>query len=176
MSVQPKVSVIMPSLNVVRYIDRAVESVLAQTLREIEIISVDARSTDGTLEKLQAWEQKDPRFRVILSDKRSYGYQMNLGVQAAAGTYVGIVETDDWVDPHMFEDLVKAADAQSLDFVKADYDEFATHPVTGEERRFRRRLSENPLAYRTVFNPSEDPSALDYVMHTWAGIYRTEFL
>ena len=70
---QPKVSVIMPSLNVAPYVRECIESVLGQTLREIEIICVDAGSTDGTLEILREYAEKDSRITLIVSDKKSYG-------------------------------------------------------------------------------------------------------
>ena len=101
----PKVSVIMPSLNVVQYIQECMESVVRQTLSDIEIICVDAGSTDGTLEILQEFAKKDQRMSIIVSDKKSYGYQMNLGLKAAKGEYIGIVETDDFIEPNMYEDL-----------------------------------------------------------------------
>ena len=86
----PLISVIMPSLNVAAYIQQCVESVCSQTLRDLEIICVDARSTDGTREQLQALAERDDRIRIIDSDVRSYGHQMNLGMDAASGDYVGI--------------------------------------------------------------------------------------
>ena len=79
----PKVSIIMPSLNVGSYIRECIESVLAQTLSDIEVLCVDAGSTDGTLEILEKYAKKDSRVRVIHSDRKSYGYQMNLGIQEA---------------------------------------------------------------------------------------------
>jgi glycosyltransferase involved in cell wall biosynthesis len=66
---------------------------------------VDAGSTDGTLEILQEYAAKDSRISIINSEKKSYGYQMNLGFDAAKGEYLGIVETDDFADPDMFEKL-----------------------------------------------------------------------
>ena len=90
---QPKVSVIMPSLNVGRFIRECIASVSKQTLEDIEIICVDAGSTDGTLELLEYAAQLDHRIQVVRSDKKSYGYQMNLGLDAARGEYIGIVET-----------------------------------------------------------------------------------
>ena len=75
-----KVSVIMPSLNVIKYIKPCMDSVVGQTMREMEILAVDAGSTDGTLEALKEYEMRDERVRVVNSDKRSYGYQMNLGI------------------------------------------------------------------------------------------------
>lgn len=100
-----KVSVILPSLNVGKYIGQCLESVVKQTLKDIEIICVDAGSTDGTLETINEYVERDSRVKLIVSDKKSYGYQMNLGISAATGTYIGIVETDDFVSENMYEDL-----------------------------------------------------------------------
>ena len=86
-----KVSVILPSFNVREYIDECIVSVINQTLYDIEIICVDAGSTDGTLKVLQKYETRDSRIKVVVSDKKSYGYQMNLGIAAARGIYIGIV-------------------------------------------------------------------------------------
>ena len=68
----PKVSILMPSLNSRAYIRECLESVVKQTLRDIEIICVDAGSTDGTLEILREYEGNDPRIRVIVSDNAAY--------------------------------------------------------------------------------------------------------
>ena len=105
-----KLTIILPSLNVANYIHTCINSVLSQTLRDIEIICVDAGSTDGTLEILREYEKKDNRIKVIVSDIKSYGYQMNLGIQAANGKYIGIVETDDFVDKNMFYCLYALAE------------------------------------------------------------------
>lgn len=113
-----KVSVIMPSLNVVKYIAKCMDSVINQTLREIEIIFVDAGSTDGTLEILQSYMDKDCRIRLIRSDRKSYGYQINLGLSAARGEYVGIVETDDWIEEDAYETLYRCADRFKPDYVR----------------------------------------------------------
>ena len=72
-----KVSAILPSLNVAPYIGQCLDSVCAQTLEEIEILCVDAGSTDGTAEQIQEYAARDARIKYIVSDKRSYGYQMN---------------------------------------------------------------------------------------------------
>ena len=93
----PKVSIIMPSLNVASYIEECMESVIHQSLQDIEILCVDAGSTDGTLEILNEYAKKDGRIRVIKSDRKSYGCQMNLGMKKASGKYIGIVETDDYL-------------------------------------------------------------------------------
>ena len=94
-------SVILPSLNVVNYIEECLDSVTGQTLEELEILCIDAGSTDGTLEILQKYADKDKRIRLIHSDKKSYGYQINLGIDQASGEYMGIVQTFFYVIHHI---------------------------------------------------------------------------
>ena len=117
----PKVSIVLPSLNVSKYIRQCIESVINQTLKEIQIICVDAGSTDGTLDILQEYANADSRVSIITSEKKSYGYQMNLGFKAATGEYLGIVETDDYADPEMFETLYNCAIKNSLDVAKSGF-------------------------------------------------------
>ena len=105
----PLVTVIMPSYNVVKYIKTCMESVLAQTLTGLEILLIDAGSTDGTLDILQEYADRDGRIRLIHSEKKSYGYQVNMGIRMAQGEYIGIVETDDFIEPDMYETLYGAA-------------------------------------------------------------------
>ena len=126
MSSKIKVTVIMPSLNVHSYIRPCIESVINQTLENLEILCIDAGSTDGTLEILQEYEAKDQRIRLIRSDRKSYGYQVNLGIKAAKGEYLAIVETDDSIRDTMYERLTELADQYQLDVIKADYQSFRT--------------------------------------------------
>ena len=69
----PKISVIMPSYNVVNYIGECIESVIKQSFREIEILMIDAGSTDGTANVIRKFAEEDDRIRVVTSDKKSYG-------------------------------------------------------------------------------------------------------
>ena len=116
-----EISIIMPSYNVANYIEECIESVINQTLKEIEIICVDAGSEDGTLEILQRYAEKDNRIILLNSDKKSYGYQMNLGLSVAKGDYIGIVETDDYIDSNMFSDLYNLSEEGSIDIVKSNF-------------------------------------------------------
>lgn len=173
--VQPKVSVILPSLNVREYIEQCLASVLNQSLDDIEVICVDAGSTDGTLEAIREFQQKDARIKLLLSDRKSYGYQMNMGIDAAEGEYLGIVETDDWVEPQMYEDLYAIAKAENLDFVKGDFYRFEERESGSLIKRLF-RLSNDESLYGSVFCPSEIPNSFKAVMNTWSGIYRLDFL
>ena len=126
MTDRPLVSIVLPSLNVANYIGECLESVVSQSLKEIEIICVDAGSTDGTLEIISAYMAKDSRIRLITSDRKSYGLQMNLGLDAAHGKYLAIVETDDMIPENMLKDLYEIAQKKKLDFVKADFYRFVS--------------------------------------------------
>lgn len=121
-----KVSVIMPSLNVADYIRECIESALNQTLADIELLCVDAGSTDGTWEILNEYAKKDSRVTVIQSERKSYGYQVNLGIQRAKGAYVAILETDDYIEPNMYQYLYDIALRTEAEIIKADYDCFIT--------------------------------------------------
>ena len=165
---QPKVSILMPSLNVAEYIRQCMDSVVNQTLKDIEIICIDAGSTDGTLEILHEYEKLDQRIHVIVSDKRSYGYQMNLGLDAANGEYIGIVETDDWIEPDMFESLWNAASEHGVDIVKSNYYWYYTKPEV-INKPFE-NLSKCP--YETMFSPQDVLQPLATTPSIWSGIYR----
>ena len=171
----PKMTILLPSLNVVSYIRECVESVLAQKLRDIEVLCIDSGSTDGTLEVLREFEAKDRRVRVLVAERKSYGLQMNMGLDAARGEYIGIVETDDWVPTHMFSDLYRLAKADDLDFVKADFYRFKVRPDGSLDKAYN-RLSPDPGFYNRVLVPAEEPECFKFIMNTWSGIYRTDFL
>ena len=165
-------SVILPSLNVVNYIEECLDSVTGQTLEELEILCIDAGSTDGTLEILQKYADKDKRIRLIHSDKKSYGYQINLGIDQASGEYMGIVETDDYIEPKMYEELYQTASEENLDYVKAGFDVFVT---PGKEERYclRYPMSDfNQVISSEYFMEKE----LSNDIYIWNGIYRLSFL
>lgn len=115
-----KISIILPSLNVGHYISECMESAINQTLEDIEIICVDAGSTDGTLEILREYERRDSRIKVVVSDKKSMGYQYNLGMNTASGEYIGFLEGDDYIPREMYKELYDVAHANDVDFVKSD--------------------------------------------------------
>lgn len=168
----PKVSILMPSLNSGAFIRECMESVVTQTLREIEILCVDAGSTDGTLEILREYEKNDPRVRVIVSDKKSMGYQYNLGLDAAAGDYIGMVETDDWVEADAFASLWSAASSHNVDIVAANYYRYYTKPEV------RNQPFENlgGCPYEQVFCPQEVLQSFAVTPLIWSGIYRRSLL
>ena len=170
-SEHPKVSIIMPSLNVGQYIEQCLTSVITQTLREIEILCIDAGSTDGTLDTIEAFASKDSRIKVIHSPVKSYGAQINQGLDVATGDYIGIVETDDWVEPEMFATLVEAAERYDGEIVKSDHiREYGTHSEYSSLVPFDRNL------YERVLSPTKEWRVFRFQMMNWTGIFRRDLL
>lgn len=170
-----KVSVLMPSLNVVEYIDEAISSVRNQSIKEIEILCIDAGSTDGTVEIIKKHCNEDSRVQYIESDKRSYGYQVNLGISILRGKYFGIVETDDYVEPTMYEKLFEAAEEDALDFVKANYKAFITQH-NGEKFFLNRKNFAQKDLYNTVLCPRKYVEVATGDWYNCQGIYNSDFI
>ena len=111
-----RVSVIVPVYNCAAYLGVCIDSLRAQTLRDIELIFVDDASTDGSLSLLRRAQAQDERVRVIaFSENRGVSCARNAGLDAAAGEFVGFCDADDWVEPQMFERLVDAAQQAEAD-------------------------------------------------------------
>lgn len=164
-----KISVIMPSLNVKPFIEECIESVINQTLKDIEIICVDAGSTDGTLEIIKKISKTDSRIKILHSDKKSYGYQMNLGISHASGQYIGIVETDDFIDKKMYEKLYELTDNATADIAKVNFYHYY-NDSTKRKDGSKIKLPSKPFSaynYSNILNGH--PSI-------WAAIYKKSFL
>lgn len=168
----PKITVILPSLNVAAYIRECLESVMGQTMTDLEILCIDAGSTDGTCEIIREYADRDSRIRLIKSDKKSYGYQINLGIRLARGEYLGIVETDDCISADMYELLYRAAVENDLDYAKAGFYTLVT-PYAGE-----RYLLECPMGDTEQIISAQYfmEKALSPDIYIWNGIYKVSFL
>ena len=166
---QTLISVIMPSLNVKPFIEECILSVINQSLIEIEIICVDAGSTDGTLDIIEKYAKNDSRIKIIHSDKKSYGYQMNLAISEANGDYIGIVETDDFIDEKMYETLYDLTSDGKVDIAKVNfyhyYDEYSK----------KADISKKNLP-KTPFTVYENADILNGHPSIWAAIYKKNFL
>lgn len=168
------VSIIIPSLNVRPYIHECMESVVHQTLREIEVICVDAGSTDGTLEVLHQYAISDERIKIINSDKKSYGYQMNLGIKEAKGEYIGIVEPDDFIDVTMYQQMYEKVKNNCVDFIKGGYFEYSE---IGKDLSIKclKNIPQNISEMKINLRENRNLGMLD-LNHIWAALYRRDFL
>lgn len=171
----PKVSLIVPTYNVEQYLVECMESITNQTLEDIEVICINDGSTDGSLSILQSYADKDKRIIIVDKENGGYGIGMNIGLEIATGEYIGIVEPDDFVPVNMFGNLYDIAKGNNLDFVKADFYRFE-RATNGDMFLTYNHLSKKEEDYNVVFNPSETPEAIRWIMNTWSGIYKREFL
>ena len=170
-----KVSIIMPSLNVASYIKEAIQSVRIQTLKEIEIICIDAGSTDGTLENIQRQATDDDRIVIINSPIKSYGYQVNMGIKSAHGEYIAILETDDYINDTMYEKLYNIAQKHDCDYVKSDYYSYWTQK-DGTRNFISKRVCINDERYGYLPNPLKYHEKEIFDWYIWNGIYKKQFI
>lgn len=172
----PKVSIIIPTYNVESYLRECMESVVRQTLHDIEIICINDGSTDGSLEILKEYADRDDRIVLVDKMNEGYGVGMNIGLDKANGEYIGIVEPDDFVPLSMYEDLYTVAKENDLDFVKADFYRFTRSEKTGDMHLIYNHLDSEGLDYNQVIDPFEKPYITKFTMNTWSGIYRRKYI
>ena len=115
----PKVSIIIPVYNVEPYLDQCVQSVLHQTLKEIEVILVDDESPDRCPAMCDAYAQQDNRVKVIHKKNGGLGFARNSGLDVATGKYVAFVDSDDFIAPNMMEVLYDTAIQYGADEVRS---------------------------------------------------------
>lgn len=159
----------MPIYNAEKFLKQSLESVLNQTLKEIEIVCVNDGSTDGSLGIIEMYAQKDKRIKIIDKQNTGYGDSMNVGVQNAIGEYIGIVEPDDYVELKMFEELYAYAKNKNADIVKSNHYEF------DENGKKTIHIAPNKHMYEKKLN-RKNKDVFFATMNTWTGIYRKEFL
>lgn len=121
MNQTPKISVIVAAYNAERYIGRCLDSILAQTMSDFEVIVVNDGSTDGTPAILDGYASKDPRVHVIHKENGGVASARQAGLDAAQGEYTIHADSDDWVEPEMLEELYRKAREEELDMIICDY-------------------------------------------------------
>ena len=130
----PYVSVIIPCYNNEEYLRECIESALAQTLNNIEIICIDDGSTDSSPAIMDEYASKASNIRVIKKANAGFGQTINTGIDAAAGRYLAILESDDYIEPAMYETLFRNAEELGFpDMVRCDFRRFYGE---GDKRTF----------------------------------------
>lgn len=116
-TVSPKFSVVVPMYNVESYLDECVNSIRRQTLHDIEIILVDDGSPDRCGDMAEEYARLDSRIKVVHRANGGLGPARNSGMEVAEGEYIGFVDSDDWIEPDMYERLYSAAISSNADVV-----------------------------------------------------------
>ncbi len=172
---RPKVSVIVPVYNQERFLNHALETLCTQSLRQIEIIAINDGSTDISGAILKAYAALDKRIRVIDKRNTGYGHCVNMGIDAAKGDYIAIMEPDDFVPENMYEDMYLAASGYGVQIVRADFYWFWENPDGSYRKRYKKITSDTDM-YNRVINPRKETAVFDTAANTWTGIYQRDFL
>lgn len=170
----PKVSIIIPVYNVEKYLRECLDSILAQTLEDIEIILIDDGGRDNCPQIIDEYAHKDKRIKAFHKPNGGYGNTCNYGIDRATGEYIAIVEPDDYIESNMYEDLYKLACKNDADIVKSgfyeDYDNPPQYTVSKE------LWSKYEIEEETPFQITNCPILLSFHPSIWSCIYNRKFL
>ena len=118
---QPKVSVVVPVYNTKKYLSECLQSITSQTYKNLEIIVVDDGSTDGSDKICDYFSSKDRRIKVIHKKNEGVVVARKTGYEMATGEYLATVDSDDWIEPTMYQDMVEEILKENVDFVSVGY-------------------------------------------------------
>ena len=148
-----KVSVIIPVYNTEEYLAQCLNSLVRQTLDDIEILVVDDGSTDGSLKIAKEFEAANPsKIRVLAKENGGQASARNMALKHATGEYLGFVDSDDWVDTAMYQQMYDVAVREDADIVICDMeDHYPTHVVYHHSSQFESKFKVTPSACNKIF-------------------------
>ncbi|MCI7292089.1 MAG: glycosyltransferase [Methanobrevibacter woesei] len=172
-----KVSVIVPVYNVEKYLRDCLDSIVNQTLEDIEIICVNDGSTDNSLAILEDYAEKDSRIRIINQENKGLGGARNTGLYNANGEYISFIDSDDWIEPNTFEESYNMSKDLDLDmlmfqmkFFNMETEEYSENQNTNIE------VIDNSFS-GTVFNYKDVFDVLFKIPHNSVNkLYKYSFL
>lgn len=123
------ISIIVPVYNAAHYLDKCISSLMEQTHQNLEIILINDGSTDNSLEICRKYADMDSRIQVLTQANKGPSAARNAGLDAAKGEFVGFVDSDDYITPHMMETLLAAVLQYDTDFAGGGY--YSVNPDTG---------------------------------------------
>lgn len=173
-----KISVVIPVYNVEKYLKQCLESVINQTLSEIEIICINDGSTDNSLQILGEYAEKDDRIKVISKRNGGISSARNMGMKYVKGDYIGFVDSDDWIELDMYEKLYENAKFYDSDMVMCPAHRFddVTHELKYDSPYFTLEYFDKTFD-NCVFAPDQTKDFFfDILVTPWNKIYKSEFL
>ena len=172
----PFVSVIMPVYNAAEFLEQGLDTLLNQTMRNIEILAVDDGSTDNSVEILNRYAARDPRVRVLTQQNKFAGAARNLGLEHARGEYLIFLDSDDFFARNLCEDAYFAAKVHRADVALFGAKHY--HHTTGQYREIKWLLHDELAPKKQPFNYKDCPNDL-YRISTpapWTKIFRRQFV
>lgn len=165
-----KISIIVPCYNIEKYLPRCIESILSQTYRNLEVILVSDGSTDGTNEIIKKYAEKDLRVVPIFKENSGVSSTRNKGLSVATGDYIGFVDGDDYIEPEMYETLLKNAIENDADISHCGYQMIFPSRVDYYYNTHKKVIQENK-------NGIIDLIVGDYIEPgIWNKLYKSEIL
>lgn len=176
MNGSPLVSVIVPVYNAGEYLDQALHSARNQTHENLEILCLNDGSTDSSPDIIRKHAAEDERIVVIDKQNEGYGATCNRGIEAANGAWISILEPDDWIEPDMFESMLKFASGFDvpIDIIKTPF----YRVMTDGEREERYNCNYKGLIHplRQPFLIADAPRLLRHHPSIWSALYSKRFL
>ena len=166
-----KISVIMPIYNAEVYLKEALDSILEQTLADIEILCINDGSTDKSLEIINQYALKDERIKIIDKPNEGYGKTINRGLDEAKGEFIAVFEPDDILDKTIYEKLYAIAEKENLDVVKCNFFNYWS-----QKNKKKKSGLVSRCAKKHPFCPKDNLKIFTAHASIWAGIYRKSFL
>ncbi|MGQ5718430.1 glycosyltransferase family 2 protein [Pseudochrobactrum asaccharolyticum] len=175
----PKVSIIVTSYNIEKYIRACLDDIVEQTLQDIEIIVVDDGSTDSTPQVILEYAKKDARIRPVLFEKNTIGgvaSAANAGLDIARGDYIGFADGDDLYDPQMFEKLWQCAENAQADLAMCKYT--LLDETDGQEKEPAETERWIPFGTTTTIELDETSrkQMLRFISVPWRKLYRRDLV
>lgn len=172
----PKVSIIVPVYNVEKYLPQCLESILNQTLQDIEIICIDDSSTDGSLAVLQDYAQRDNRIIVLQQPNAGAGIARNTGMHIARGEYLAILDSDDFFELDMLEKSYLKCKEDHADICVFRSNRYDTQNKKWEEIPWT--IKQRYLPEKTPFCARDIYPYIFQIFNGWAWdkLYRREFI
>ena len=168
-----KVSVIIPIYNVEKYLHRCLNSVINQSLKDIEIICVNDGSTDSSLSILENYKSKDNRIIIINQKNLRLAAARNNGMKIAKGEYISLIDSDDYIQNNFLENMYNTAKNNNADIVCSRVKEFIDDKYQDENYvnwwSFYNK-------YSNILIKPEDKYGIIYSCAVWNKIYRRDFL
>lgn len=175
---QPKITLIVPVYNVEKYLPQCMNSLVNQTLKDIEILCINDGSTDNSLEILKSYADKDNRVRIVTQQNAGQGAARNVGIREAKGKYLAFVDSDDWQDIHFCEKMYEIAERNDVELVIGRYVNFddksqkiVSCPAVEDILLFER--FQNKIF---SFDDAQDLYFNQICGAPWNKLYRTDFM
>lgn len=179
-SSNPKISVVVPIYGVEKYLHQCVDSILAQTIEDIEVILVDDGSPDACPQIVDEYAAKDSRVVAVHQPNGGYGRAVNHGIELAKGEYIGIIESDDWIEPTMYEKLYRAVKEHDVVLAKANFFVYNSKLPKGSQDSPWLVPSQGQDLMNApdgAFDPIKDyPQIFQFHASLWTNLYKADFL